>query len=147
MEVLDLLKCNVTEKYDWSAGLYVKDWIQESKQGYRQSNLQDQCTHRYKVYIDGCAWSVSKKYIMASGSRFIFNELKVDYVYDYMLHLLNVYVKLLRFKPRMPRGAAKVCARKMGRLAKGKYRKYMEFVVNDAYRDRVPCSLPAELDH
>ncbi|KAI4371542.1 hypothetical protein MLD38_019764 [Melastoma candidum] len=200
----DLLKCNVTEKYDWNARLYVQDWIQESKQGYQQSNLQDQCTHRYKVYVDGWAWSVSKKYIMAcnsttllvtpryyefftrgllplkhywpirentkctslkfavdwgnnntkkarsigeAGSHFIFNELKMDYVYDYMFHLLKEYTKLLRFKPGIPRGAVEVCAERMGRLAKGKHRKYMmESAVNYESRDRVPCSLPAEFD-
>ncbi|KAJ6972289.1 O-glucosyltransferase rumi [Populus alba x Populus x berolinensis] len=42
----DLLKCNVSEQNDWNTRLYVQDWIKQSKEGYRESNLQDQCTHR-----------------------------------------------------------------------------------------------------
>lgn len=75
----DLMKCNVTEKDDWNThlciqvlyyifinslstnyssqrhNLYVvyvfwtQDWDQESSQGYKKSNLGDQCTHRYVI--------------------------------------------------------------------------------------------------
>ncbi|KAJ9679389.1 hypothetical protein PVL29_021346 [Vitis rotundifolia] len=51
---LDLLKCN--------------DWIRESQEGYKQSDLASQCIHRYKIYIEGSAWSVSQKYILACDS-------------------------------------------------------------------------------
>ncbi|MED6196562.1 hypothetical protein PIB30_048654, partial [Stylosanthes scabra] len=61
----DLLKCNVTE---WNARLYIQDWEQESNEGYKSSNLGDQCRHRYKIYIEGWAWSVSEKYILACDS-------------------------------------------------------------------------------
>ncbi|KAM6555866.1 hypothetical protein CsatB_002885 [Cannabis sativa] len=64
----DLLKCNVSPKQDWNARLYVQDWKREQRQGYRQSNLADQCTHKYKIYIEGAAWSVSEKYILACDS-------------------------------------------------------------------------------
>ncbi|XP_022156143.1 O-glucosyltransferase rumi homolog [Momordica charantia] len=61
----DLLKCNLTHQQNWDTLLYIQDWDKESKAGYKQSNLEDQCTHRYKIYIEGWAWSVSEKYIMA----------------------------------------------------------------------------------
>ncbi|KAK9265887.1 hypothetical protein L1049_006953 [Liquidambar formosana] len=64
----DLLTCNVSEKQDWNARLYVQDWILESQQGFKQSNVANQCAHRYKIYIEGYAWSVSEKYILACDS-------------------------------------------------------------------------------
>ncbi|CAA3021399.1 O-glucosyltransferase rumi-like, partial [Olea europaea subsp. europaea] len=64
----DLMKCNVTDKNDWNTRLYVQDWDKEAKIGYKQSNVADQCTHRYKIYIEGWAWSVSEKYILACDS-------------------------------------------------------------------------------
>ncbi|GLT35960.1 hypothetical protein SLA2020_103680 [Shorea laevis] len=64
----DLLRCNVSDKQDWGARVYAQDWIRESKQGYKQSDLASQCTHRFKIYIEGSAWSVSAKYILACDS-------------------------------------------------------------------------------
>ncbi|KAH7528691.1 hypothetical protein FEM48_Zijuj05G0098900 [Ziziphus jujuba var. spinosa] len=64
----DLLKCNVSEKQDWNARLYIQDWVRESKEGFNKSNLANQCTHRFKIYIEGNAWSVSEKYILACDS-------------------------------------------------------------------------------
>ncbi|XP_062076125.1 uncharacterized protein LOC133780341 [Humulus lupulus] len=64
----DLLKCNVSPKQDWNARLYVQDWRREERQGFKTSNLADQCTHKYKIYIEGGAWSVSEKYILACDS-------------------------------------------------------------------------------
>ncbi|XP_031740971.1 O-glucosyltransferase rumi homolog isoform X2 [Cucumis sativus] len=49
----DLLKCNLSLQNDWNARLYIQDWIQESQQGYKQSKLANQCTYRYKIYIEG----------------------------------------------------------------------------------------------
>ncbi|MFS7969319.1 putative protein xylosyltransferase [Helianthus anomalus] len=64
----DLLTCNVSDTNDWNARLYIQDWVQESKQGFKGSKLADQCTHRFKIYIEGSAWSVSEKYILACDS-------------------------------------------------------------------------------
>ncbi|WOG92467.1 hypothetical protein DCAR_0311736 [Daucus carota subsp. sativus] len=65
---MDLLKCNVSDKQDWNARVYAQDWGRESQQGYKQSDLASQCIHRYKIYIEGSAWSVSDKYILACDS-------------------------------------------------------------------------------
>ncbi|VFQ75679.1 unnamed protein product [Cuscuta campestris] len=64
----DLIKCNLTRRHNFNTLLYVQDWKKEARRGYKQSSLGDQCTHRYKIYIEGWAWSVSEKYIMACDS-------------------------------------------------------------------------------
>ncbi|KAH9677857.1 CAP10 domain-containing protein [Citrus sinensis] len=61
----DLMKCNVSEGQEWNARLYVQDWKREKQKGYKQSELASQCKHRFKIYIEGSAWSVSEKYILA----------------------------------------------------------------------------------
>ncbi|KAH1080917.1 hypothetical protein J1N35_020678 [Gossypium stocksii] len=65
---VDLLNCNVSDKHDWNARLYVQDWAKEIQEGFKHSKLEDQCTHRYKIYIEGATWSVSEKYILACDS-------------------------------------------------------------------------------
>ncbi|KAJ8771440.1 hypothetical protein K2173_026617 [Erythroxylum novogranatense] len=65
---LDLMKCNVSETQDWNARVYRQDWVRESQEGYKLSSLGSQCNDRYKIYIEGSAWSVSQKYILACDS-------------------------------------------------------------------------------
>ncbi|KAF9599108.1 hypothetical protein IFM89_035387 [Coptis chinensis] len=62
----DLLRCNDTTK--WGAEVFIQDWVQETRVGFKQSKLADQCKHRYKIYAEGFAWSVSLKYILSCGS-------------------------------------------------------------------------------
>ncbi|XP_004976347.1 O-glucosyltransferase rumi isoform X1 [Setaria italica] len=63
-----LLRCNASGKRDWNARIYAQDWGKELRQGFRESDLSKQCTHRYKIYIEGRGWSVSEKYILACDS-------------------------------------------------------------------------------
>ncbi|GAB4861794.1 hypothetical protein Ancab_037051 [Ancistrocladus abbreviatus] len=199
----DLLKCNVSHIFDWNARLYIQDWIRESKEGYGQSNLEDQCTHRYKIYIEGWAWSVSEKYILAcdsmtllvrprfhdffirgleplkhywpirnydkckslkfavewgnrhhhqaqaigkAGSNFIHKELKMEFVYDYMFHLLKEYAKLLRFKPIIPRGGVELCPETLACRAEGIWKRLMVESLVKSPRDATPCTLPRPYD-
>ncbi|XP_039008216.1 O-glucosyltransferase rumi homolog [Hibiscus syriacus] len=65
---VDLLKCNLSDKNDWNVRVYKQDWGKEIGHGFQQSKLEDQCTHRYKIYIEGATWSVSEKYILACDS-------------------------------------------------------------------------------
>ncbi|CAN6235741.1 unnamed protein product [Urochloa humidicola] len=65
---LFLLRCNVSGKRDWNARIYAQDWGKELRHGFRESDLSKQCTHRYKIYIEGRGWSVSEKYILACDS-------------------------------------------------------------------------------
>ncbi|XP_027361307.1 O-glucosyltransferase rumi homolog [Abrus precatorius] len=199
----DLLKCNLSSEQDWNARLFVQDWILESQQGFNQSNLANQCTYRYKIYIEGYAWSVSEKYILAcdsvtllvkprfydffirslqptqhywpirdnnkcksikhavdwgnnhkqeaqkigkAASKFIQEELKMDYVYDYMFHLLNEYAKLLKFEPIVPEGAVELCAEAMACPRSGFENKFMNESMVTEPSTKAPCSLPPPLD-
>ncbi|KAM7276915.1 hypothetical protein ACFE04_018781 [Oxalis oulophora] len=211
----DLMKCNSSRRYHWNARLYQQDWVAEYREGYKNSKLEDQCTHRYKIYIEGNAWSVSEKYIMACGSttlyvkpefydfftrglepmknfwpirttkkcrdikfavewgnnhtteaqaigeegaRFTHEQLKMSYVYDYMLHLLEEYSKLLKFKPTIPEGAVETTAETMLSKENGLVKEYMEesMVVVKSFIWRsssiIPCTMlprfePLELQH
>ncbi|KAH9310921.1 hypothetical protein KI387_025956, partial [Taxus chinensis] len=62
----DLMNCHKTP--NWNGKLYTQDWNKESKRGFKDSKLSNQCTHRYKIYVEGNAWSVSMKYILACNS-------------------------------------------------------------------------------
>ncbi|XP_027084559.1 uncharacterized protein [Coffea arabica] len=195
----DLLKCNVSDKEDWNARLFIQDWIREYEQGYKQSDLASQCTYRYKIYIEGYAWSVSEKYILAcdsptllvntnfydfflrsmqpvhhywpirnddkcrslkfavdwgnshkqkaqaigkAASDFIQEELKMEFVYDYMFHLLYEYAKLLRFEPKIPEGAMEICSETMACHSNGTEKKFMLESLVKSPSDNTPCTLP-----
>ncbi|KAL8500049.1 hypothetical protein ACS0TY_019883 [Phlomoides rotata] len=195
----DLMKCNVTPQTDWNARLYVQDWIKESQQGYNQSKLGDQCTHRYKIYIEGWAWSVSEKYIFAcdspvllmtlrwydffirsmvpqqhywpvkdndkckslkyavewgnnhtdkakaigeAGSRFIHEDLKMEYIYDYMFHLMNEYGKLMKYKPTIPPNATELCPESMVCKTDGIWKEFMEESLEKSPSHSDPCTMP-----
>ncbi|KAG4941708.1 hypothetical protein JHK87_045579 [Glycine soja] len=199
----DLMKCNVSENQDWNARLYVQDWGRESQEGYKNSDLASQCTHRYKVYIEGSAWSVSEKYILAcdsptllvkphyydfftrglipvhhywpikeddkcrsikfavdwgnshkqrahqigkAASDFIQEELKMDYVYDYMFHLLNSYAKLFRYKPSISANATEICVESMVCGAEGPVKKFMMESLVKVPANTDPCTIPAPFD-
>ncbi|CAI9301051.1 unnamed protein product [Lactuca saligna] len=60
-----LLQCNDTEQ--WGAEIMRQNWTREVMDGFKQSKLSNQCNHRYKIYAEGYAWSVSLKYILACG--------------------------------------------------------------------------------
>ncbi|KAL2905705.1 Protein O-glucosyltransferase 1 [Bienertia sinuspersici] len=197
------LKCNVTNKVDWNVRIYTQNWEKQAKVGFRESNLKDQCTHRYKIYIEGWAWSVSEKYILGcdsmtlvvkpkyhdffnrgmlplvhywpirnndqckslkfavewgnnhtdkaqaigqAGSKYIHEDMKMEYVYDYIFHLLNEYAKLLRFKPAIPPGAVELCSEAMACEAEGNWRKFMEESLEKSPTNEVPCSMPPPYD-
>ncbi|KAL0452497.1 UNVERIFIED_CONTAM: O-glucosyltransferase rumi [Sesamum latifolium] len=200
---MDLLKCNVTDKQDWGARVFAQDWLKEQKEGYKQSDLASQCAHRYKIYIEGSAWSVSEKYILAcdsvtllvkpyyydfytrslmplqhywpikdddkcrsikhavdwgnghqqeaqaigkKASSFILDELKMDYVYDYMFHLLNEYAKLLKYKPTVPKRAVELCSEAMACPSQGVEKKFMTDSLVKGPSVSNPCTMPPPYD-
>ncbi|XP_020113732.1 O-glucosyltransferase rumi isoform X1 [Ananas comosus] len=61
-----LLSCN--DSKTWGARIMRQDWGEESSSGFQKSKLSSQCNHRYKIYAEGYAWSVSLKYILSCGS-------------------------------------------------------------------------------
>ncbi|KAG1355080.1 protein O-glucosyltransferase 1 [Cocos nucifera] len=199
----DLLKCNVSEARDWNARIYDLNWRKENQIGFKESDLASQCIHRYKIYIEGAAWSVSEKYILAcdsltllvkpryydfftrslmplqhywpvrsndkcrsikyavdwgnshkkkaqaigkEASNFIQEKLKMEYVYDYMLHLLTEYSKLLRYKPTRPRKAMELCSESMACPSEGLQKKFMTDSMVKSPHDSAPCKLPPPLE-
>lgn len=62
----ELMQCNDTKQ--WRAQILRQDWGEEARGGYKKSKLSNQCDHRYKIYAEGYAWSVSLKYILSCGS-------------------------------------------------------------------------------
>nr|XP_027110318.1 O-glucosyltransferase rumi homolog isoform X1 [Coffea arabica]XP_027110319.1 O-glucosyltransferase rumi homolog isoform X1 [Coffea arabica] len=200
---MDLLKCNISDQQDWNARIYAQDWGREQQQGYKKSDLASQCIHRYKIYIEGSAWSVSEKYILAcdsvtllvtpqyydfftrglmplqhywpirednkcraikhavdwgnnkiekaqaigkAASNFVQDELKMDFVYDYMFHLLREYAKLLKYKPSVPPKAIELCSESMACPAQGQEKKFMMDSTVRGPSSETPCVMPPPYD-
>ncbi|KAL3517147.1 hypothetical protein ACH5RR_024049 [Cinchona calisaya] len=199
----DLMTCNPTDKDDWNTRLFIQDWNEEEKKGFIHSNLADQCTYRYKIYIEGHGWSVSEKYVFAcdspvllmtprfhdffirgmvpqrhywpvrdgdkcrslkfaveygnnhtqkaeaigaAGSHFIHEDMKMEYVFDYIFHLLNEYAKLLKFKPIIPPNSQEICAEALACPTDGKGRKFKEESLEKSPSNSIPCKLPPPYD-
>ena len=79
-------------------------------------------------------------------SNFIQEDLKMDYAYDYMFHLLNKYAKLLKFKPSIPWGAVELCSEMMACPAKGTWEKFKVESMVKSPSDLTPCTLPHSYD-
>jgi hypothetical protein len=67
----------------------------------------------------------------------------MDYIYDYMFHLLNEYAKLLKFEPRVPEGAVELCPETMAcNRSRWPEKEFMsESMVREPSK-KDPCSLP-----
>lgn len=81
-----------------------------------------------------------------AASDFIQQDLKMDYVYDYMYHLLTEYSKLLQFKPEIPRNAVEICSETMACLRSGNERKFMTESLVKQPADSGPCAMPPPYD-
>ena len=86
------------------------------------------------------------KAIGEAASNFIQEDLKMDYVYDYMFHVLNEYAKLLKFKPTIPPNAVELCSETMACPATGKWKKFMVESMVESPSDELPCTLPPPYD-
>ncbi|TVU18820.1 hypothetical protein EJB05_34935, partial [Eragrostis curvula] len=76
------------------------------------------------------------------GSAFTQEDLGMDYVYDYMLHLLTNYAGLLRYKPTVPENAVELCIESMACTARGLVRDFMIQSMERYVADYEPCTLP-----
>uniref|UniRef100_A0A0A9BII1 Uncharacterized protein n=1 Tax=Arundo donax TaxID=35708 RepID=A0A0A9BII1_ARUDO len=63
----------------------------------------------------------------------------MDRVYDYMLHLLTEYAKLLRYKPAVPRGAVEVTVESITQGRRGLERQFMMDTMVNGWSDDGPC--------
>ncbi|XP_072993765.1 uncharacterized protein [Typha latifolia] len=200
-----LFKCNLNNNNgsDWNARLFKQDWEVETRNGFKESNLADQCVYRYKIYVEGISWSVSQKYILAcnsptllvttpfqefwarglmpgrhywpinrdhicksinfavdwgnahqeeaqeigrKGSSFLQKEVSMNYVYDYMLHLLKEYAKLLKYKPTIPEKATELCLESMACQANSLRKSFMVDSMVRFVSDSEPCAMPPPFD-
>ncbi|KAL2905704.1 Protein O-glucosyltransferase 1 [Bienertia sinuspersici] len=100
----------------------------------------DQCKS-LKYYLEWAKNHTDQvREIGQSASRYILEEMKMEYVYDYMLHLLNEYAKLLQFKPVVPPKAVELCSEALVCEAEGKWRMFMEETL-ESPSDGAPCTL------
>lgn len=66
----------------------------------------------------------------------------MDFVYDYMFHLLNEYARLLKFEPKIPEGAVELCSETMACHSDGVEKKFMLESLVKSPSDTSPCTLP-----
>lgn len=67
----------------------------------------------------------------------------MEYVYDYMFHLMNEYAKLLKFKPEIPWGATEITPDSMGCPATGRWRDFMAESMVIFPSEESPCEMPS----
>lgn len=77
-----------------------------------------------------------------AGSKYIQEELKMEYVYDYMFHLLTEYAKLLKYKPTVPPEAIELCSEKMACASNGLEKQFMMESLVKAPSPTAPCTMP-----
>ena len=80
-----------------------------------------------------------------NASRFVREDLAMGRVFDYMLHLLSEYARLLRYRPAVPRGAAEVTIESMARGRRGRERQFMmetDVAADGGAGGEGPCRLP-----
>ena len=70
----------------------------------------------------------------------------MDYVYDYMLHLLTEYAKLLNYKPTIPKEGVELCSETMACPAFGLEKKFMMESMVKGPSDTAPCTMPPPYD-
>jgi hypothetical protein len=106
----------------------------------------DKC-RSIKFAVDwGNAHKKDAQEIGKAASQFTQEELKMEYVYDYMFHLLNQYAKLLTFQPVIPANAIELCSETMACLAQGLEKKFLleSMVKGPVYTS--PCAMPPPYD-
>ncbi|KAL3524275.1 hypothetical protein ACH5RR_017109 [Cinchona calisaya] len=81
-----------------------------------------------------------------AASSFVQNELKMDFVYDYMFHLLSEYAKLLKYKPSVPPKATELCSESMACPAQGLEKKFMTESTVRGPNIETPCIMPPPYD-
>ncbi|OEL27866.1 hypothetical protein BAE44_0011113 [Dichanthelium oligosanthes] len=98
-----------------------------------------------KFAVDwGNAHQAQARRMAEEGSGFAREDLSMDYVYDYMLHLLTEYASLLRYKPTVPEKAVELCAEAVACPfpAHGRERDFMMQSRERYVADYEPCTLP-----
>lgn len=84
-------------------------------------------------------------------SKFIQKDLKMEYVYDYMFHVLNEYAKLLKFKPSIKALGVggtimEVCSETMACSSSGTWNRFTKESMVKYPSHSLPCTLPPPYD-
>ncbi|XP_062192295.1 uncharacterized protein LOC133895795 [Phragmites australis] len=96
-----------------------------------------------KFAVDwGNAHPAQAQRMAEEGSGFAREELSMDYVYDYMLHLLTEYARLLRYRPTVPEKAVELRPETIACPADGRDRDFMMESMERYVADYEPCTLP-----
>ncbi|TKW08029.1 hypothetical protein SEVIR_6G001900v4 [Setaria viridis] len=96
-----------------------------------------------KLAVDwGNAHPAEARRMAGEGSAFAREDLAMDYVYDYMLHLLTEYASLLRYKPTVPEKAVELCPEAIACPAQGREREFMMESRERYVAGYEPCTLP-----
>ncbi|KAK4403594.1 O-glucosyltransferase rumi [Sesamum angolense] len=115
-------------------------------QHYWPIKKNDQCRSIKHAVDWGNSHHQEAQAIGKTGSSFVLNELKMDYVYDYMFHLLSEYSKLLKYKPTVPDKAVELCSEAMACLAQGLEKKFMTDTLVKGPSFSSPCTMPPRYD-
>nr|GMC61983.1 O-glucosyltransferase rumi homolog [Ipomoea batatas] len=78
-----------------------------------------------------------------AGSKFMEKELKMEYVYDYMFHLLSEYSKLLKYKPSVPPQLLPLTSHQMLSFSQGLEKQFMMESLVEAPSHTPPCTMPS----
>lgn len=81
-----------------------------------------------------------------AASNFILKELQMNYVYDYMFHLLSEYARLLKYKPTLPQDAIEVVEEKMANAGGDLERSYKNESSVKGPAAKGPCTMPFPFD-
>lgn len=76
------------------------------------------------------------------GSKYIFEQINIGNVYDYMFHVLNEYAKLLKYKPTIPEGAVELCSERFACSTMGLETTYKIDTMVNGPSEEGPCELP-----
>ncbi|KAF8752683.1 hypothetical protein HU200_011923 [Digitaria exilis] len=96
-----------------------------------------------KFAVDwGNAHPAQARRMAEEGSGFAREEMSMDYVYDYMLHLLTEYARLLRYKPTVPENAVELCPESVACGTQGREQQFMMESRERYVADYEPCTLP-----
>ncbi|KAL2461578.1 hypothetical protein Adt_44998 [Abeliophyllum distichum] len=144
----DLLKCNASK---WNTRIDKVDWVHEKRtwiQNFRfskpvHSQIQNLRRRSFVVFEWGNKHMNKAQEIGKTGSKYVQEQLRLKYVYDYMFHLLNEYSKLMKYKPTVPKGAVEVCSETMVCSVKGSRKKFRKHSMVKDPADSSPCTMPS----
>ncbi|KAF3335669.1 O-glucosyltransferase rumi [Carex littledalei] len=96
--------------------------------------------HYWPIRTDRKCKSI--KFSVDWGNKHEKEELRMENVYQYMLHLLTEYAKLLHYKPVIPKGAKGLCLESMVYGKTGCTKAFMLESMENFVYDSEPCNLP-----